>query len=126
MRLAELEPKWWAEPGRHGQGIVFLCPHCRGGLLCVAFANPLDGRAPWDVGTEQCRPISKLWELLYGDLEAEVQPADALVKRGTWVVPPGCLWTRSGDTFETLSLTPSVDASRAGCWHGFVTNGAIA
>lgn len=33
------------------------------------------------------------------------------------------LWTRTGDTFETLSLTPSVDASGFGHWHGVITNG---
>ena len=36
-------------------------------------------------------------------------------------------WTRSGDTFETLSLTPSINAQMADptCWHGFITNGEI-
>ncbi len=36
-------------------------------------------------------------------------------------------WTRSGDTFETLTLTPSVDAASHGVghWHGFITNGEI-
>lgn len=38
------------------------------------------------------------------------------------------LWQRTGDTFETLSLTPSIlsVAGRDGCgWHGFVgSNGA--
>jgi hypothetical protein len=24
-----------------------------------------------------------------------------------------------------LALSPSVDASRAGCWHGFITNGQV-
>jgi hypothetical protein len=123
VRLTELEPKWWAEPGRRGQGVVFRCPHCRGGFICVPFANPLDGGAPWDVGTEQRRPISKLWDLLYGGLE---EPrGDGVIAKGTWVIPPGCLWQRAGDTFETLTLSPSVDASRAGCWHGFLTAGEI-
>ncbi len=40
------------------------------------------------------------------------------------------LWKRTGDTFETLSLLPSIDASESplgfgGCWHGFITNGQI-
>lgn len=35
--------------------------------------------------------------------------------------PTRCLWERTGDTFENLSLTPSVDASPA--WHGWITNG---
>lgn len=36
------------------------------------------------------------------------------------------IWTMQGDGFENLTLTPSVDASAEGHWHGFVTNGAIA
>ena len=32
-------------------------------------------------------------------------------------------WHREGDTFDTLTLTPSIDASASGHWHGFITNG---
>lgn len=38
-------------------------------------------------------------------------------------------WARTGDTFETLTLTPSIDASMntwfdgVPCWHGHITNG---
>ena len=35
------------------------------------------------------------------------------------------LWTRTGDSFENLTLTPSIDASESGHWHGFITNGQI-
>ncbi len=38
------------------------------------------------------------------------------------------VWKRgSGDTFETLTLTPSIDANVdiAGHWHGFITNGEV-
>jgi hypothetical protein len=42
----------------------------------------------------------------------------------------GCAWQRTGDTIDTLTLTPSVDASAYSykgtpCWHGFVRNGRI-
>lgn len=43
--------------------------------------------------------------------------------------PPAALplprWRRTGETFETLTLTPSIDVSAAGHWHGFITNGEI-
>lgn len=39
---------------------------------------------------------------------------------------PSPRWRRDGDSFATLTLAPSVDASRAGHWHGFVTNGQCA
>lgn len=33
------------------------------------------------------------------------------------------LWARTGDTFETLTLMPSI-CRTGGCkWHGFITNG---
>lgn len=37
----------------------------------------------------------------------------------------GAQWNRTGDTFETLSLTPSIRAMGPCFFHGFVTNGAI-
>lgn len=43
------------------------------------------------------------------------------------------LWRRSGDSFETLTLGPSIDASKhthghevqTPCWHGFIQGGEI-
>lgn len=32
-------------------------------------------------------------------------------------------WTRTGDTIETLSLTPSILRMEGCKWHGFITNG---
>lgn len=34
-------------------------------------------------------------------------------------------WTRTGNTFETLTLTPSIDARNSGHFHGFITAGEI-
>lgn len=124
MTLAGLDPKWWAAPGRRGQGIVFRCPHCLRVYLCVAFANPLDGGPPWDIGTHERRPIRPLWDVLYGPM-VDGRYQGAVLQPGTNVVPPGFLWTRSGESFTDLSLSPSVDASAAGCWHGFVANGQV-
>lgn len=33
------------------------------------------------------------------------------------------LWQRTGETFDTLTLSPSVDASKYGHWHGYIVNG---
>jgi len=35
------------------------------------------------------------------------------------------LWKRDGMTFDTLSLSPSIDASRDWHWHGFIRNGEV-
>lgn len=39
----------------------------------------------------------------------------------------GHTWDRSGDTFETITLKPSIRATRPhGCgWHGYITNGEV-
>jgi hypothetical protein len=39
--------------------------------------------------------------------------------------PDGEHWTRQGETFDTLTLSPSVDCSQSGCWHGHIKNGEI-
>lgn len=111
MRLEELEPKWWAEEGRQGQGFVFRCPHCLKVWICVALANPLDGGAPWTLSPS---PRS-MWEVIY----------PTVLPKGEVLVPPGILWERAGQDFAGLSVRPSVDASRSGHWHGFILEGGV-
>lgn len=43
------------------------------------------------------------------------------------VVPmnEGCAWAINGQDFATISVTPSIDASASGHWHGYITNGEI-
>lgn len=120
MKLADLNPRWFAEEGRRGQGVLFDCPGCRAGVcadakdggrpfrLAVAI-TPLDGGAPF--------PIKKM-ETLFSAIEA----AEGEEWTGR-VVPPGIVWGRTGETFETLSISPSVDASASGHWHGHVSEG---
>lgn len=50
-------------------------------------------------------------------------------------LPPrkdGNKWDRAGDTFETITLSPSIDASgqmfgtpESPCWHGYIRNGEV-
>jgi len=89
-------------------GLMFDCLHCvKAGIrsedsrmvrIPVAFTNPVDGGAPF--GPES---------------------------RPNGVPIPRVLWTRVGDTFETLSLSPSIDASKTheGGWHGHVRGGWV-
>ena len=88
MRLIELDPHWWiVGDNRHGQGIYFLCPHCRKEYIGVAFKNPIDGGTP--------APDCKYY------------------------------WTRAGETFDDLTLEPSIDASKVGHWHGHIKGGTM-
>ena len=38
---------------------------------------------------------------------------------------PAPRWQRTGDTFDTLTIMPSIDASKGGHWHGFITAGEV-
>lgn len=100
MKLTELSPRWIgvgdALPRRR-IGVTFDCPHCRETRLGVFFANPVDG----------------------GPAYVDLLPAPG--------VPPIVRhhWQRTGETFDALTLTPSVDASASGHWHGFITQGEV-
>lgn len=34
-------------------------------------------------------------------------------------------WGKTGETFDNLTLTPSIDMSASGHWHGFLQNGDL-
>lgn len=109
LRLTELDPRWWGNGDARRLGVSFLCPHCRAVRLGIAFANPLDGASPA--------------RIVNGAMPRSIR--DHIHVRRTFDVPPGCYWTRTGETFEKISLSPSVDASKSGHWHGFVTDGVV-
>lgn len=107
MKLTDLSPHWISlGPDKSGDdhlGITFRCPHCPVGergettYLGVWFAQPVDPNHHPDID----------W------------PTYMLVH------PTQHFWQRTGETFDTLTLTPSVDASAHGHWHGFITNGDV-
>ena len=105
MTLAELEPRWWGDGERRHLGITFLCPHCQRVRLGLAFANPPDGGPPHSLQT-----TSIMWHVH---------------QARTFDVPPGTHWSRTGDDFSTLTLSPSIDASKSGHWHGSISAGVI-
>lgn len=39
---------------------------------------------------------------------------------------PDMAWKFDGNDFETMTVTPSLDCSASGNWHGFITNGVCA
>jgi hypothetical protein len=116
LKLTDLKPRWYSTPGVPGsQGFTFECPHCRtlprGSRmvrLAVAFANAIGGPAV------ELSP-SKINAAIYGPVGSD--------KPGDPVILPGVLWTRVGETFESLSLSPSVNCSGSGHWHGTISLG---
>lgn len=67
-----------------------------------------------------CAGKTRLGVLFVEEIDRDGLPNDTHWTR------KGVKWHRTGDTFENLTLTPSVDASGFGHWHGSVTNGATA
>ena len=112
VSLASLNPQWIDYQDRSGLGIAFDCMvGSHHGEKCtirnwILFANPLDGGPPWP-----------------GDSRSLII---AVYPHGTDGQVAGCgdrRWNRSGDTFETLSMTPSVNAGV--CGHLTLTNGVF-
>lgn len=77
-------------------GLTFLCPHCRTQRLGIALDTPNDA--------------------LVHDLHADVIHLTH---------HDGKHWHREGETFDTLTISPSIDASAHGHWHGFIRNGDV-
>jgi hypothetical protein len=109
MKLTDLDPRWFAPPGRTQTGFTFLCPCCigtpRSVRLAIPLARPRDGGDPVPMGFRLVRECHA---------RAEPVPFD---------VPAEFLWAHSGDGFANLTLAPSVDASASGHWHGWVCSG---
>ena len=98
MKLTDLDPRWFVlEPGGPCVGLTFLCPHCMAERIGVAFHH--SGRA----GIEDQYVLAH-----HGANDAQH------------------IWDLAGqDDFATLTLSPSIDASAAGHWHGFVRAGVM-
>lgn len=102
MRLIELNPRWISYQGNR-LGITFDCPHCKTQRLAVSFHHDY---------SEINRTI---------DIDMEVDLIHS-------VNPDTKIWTETNpepDTFENLTLTPSIDCSQSGHWHGFIVDGNI-
>lgn len=98
MKLADLKPRWFVlEDGGPRVGLTFDCPHCLVERLGVPFHH---------------------------SAHAAMEDQYILARHGAQDAQH--IWTLTGeDDFATLTLSPSVDASAAGHWHGFITAGEI-
>jgi hypothetical protein len=99
MKLIELDPRWITAGEGYGEdGITFLCPHCRQTFLGVWFRVP--------IVDESHEVFDPKWNGYMSD------------HRGPY-------WERVGTSFDGLTLSPSVDASKFGHWHGLIKGGEI-
>lgn len=97
MRLAELDPRWI-----HSNVLVFRCPHCQKAWL-------------------SCKNVAMSRHMQCGIFQRELSEDE----RGN-VVPtkPEAAWDIKGALPE-ITVTPSIDASASGHWHGWIKNGVI-
>lgn len=114
MKLTELEPHWVVDKGGGPHlGLTFACPHCV--------------RSAPGVDVERGGPIQFLGVAF--DHRGHEAMDDAIIRSPFPNPASGFaahIWNSDGaDDFTTLTLTPSVDASASGHWHGFITNGEV-
>lgn len=98
MRLVDLDPRWvkhFSDGPR--TGFSFWCPHCGTQRLAIPFTPTMPDGILQALGVAWPNPY----------------------------VNKGNCWQRVGETFENMTLSPSIDASALGHWHGHITNGEI-
>lgn len=133
MRLVDLDPRWLLDGGRR-VGFVFRCPlwdrdpKYQWWQTCFFEA----GRKFLTCNLPECYEADR-WNCAHsqcGLVEAAgVDPgkAQGCEVQCAWQVigPNGQPMSPDLASFETLSVTPSLDGSKGGLWHGHVTNGEI-
>lgn len=96
MKLSDLSPKWI-----HRDLFVFKCPCCQKIWLSCKMA-PMSHGDQFDI-----------FEKEFGeDWNAVVSPCK-----------PDAVWNIDYTDFDLMTVTPSIDASHSGHWHGFIRNG---
>lgn len=109
MRLSELDPQWLVRDGQR-VGFIFRSP-----------TNP-----QW---FQSCLTTADGWRVQHELFNAALPGFGEHGWTKVQGCSEGCAWTVAGGiehaTFETLSVTPSIDGSAGGLWHGFITNGEV-
>lgn len=106
MKLTELEPRWI-----HPNLFVFRCPHCRSVFLACKNVHMKMG--------EQFDLYEKEFGTPWSDM---VVPADSDF---SWAISGSIPADPKSAFAGDLTVTPSIDASASGHWHGHITNGEI-
>ena len=119
MRLSDLQPNWIENGGRR-VCFVMKCPHC----VAKGVAKPTllsCAIVPWKDAFPKVSEEHDFFDALLPSLGYEDYGRCDLIG-----CKPTIAWTiKSAESFETISVTPSLDASNSGHWHGFITNGNI-
>lgn len=116
MRLMDLDPRWLVEDGRK-VGFVFKSPtDPKWWQTCLFEPGRKMFCCPNCTREDEFCPHSQSGLVMAAGVSAEAFQG----------CNRDCGWTAHGDLdFETLTVTPSLDGSAGGLWHGFITNGEI-
>lgn len=95
MKLTDLEPQWLTP-----DMFMFKSPSGKGDWLTCKRV-PMSFKEQYDT----------IYPLHKGKIVVQTVPEMA--------------WKFEGNDFNTLTVSPSIDASRSGNWHGFIRNGEI-
>lgn len=113
MRLIDLDPRWLVKDGQR-VGFIFMSPTQGDAMWMACFENPPGRREQWALfGAAFPRDYrnSKGYDLM----------VQGMAPTSHWQIAGGI----EAASFETMTVTPSLDGSAAGNWHGFITNGEI-
>lgn len=119
MRLTDLDPRWLIENGEK-VGFVFKSPKDPKWWQTCFFKG---SRKFLVCGEPACYEADQ-WSCPH----SQVGLCKAAGVDEDWVqgCKFGCAWTVHGPLdFATLTVTPSLDGSAGGLWHGHITNGVI-
>jgi hypothetical protein len=119
MRLTDLDPRWLIEDGRK-IGFVFKSPiDPKWWQTCFFEAGrKLFSCTDLDCYAQHGHPCSHSQAGLVAAAGAPVSWFQGCTR--------SCAWTAHGALdFASLTVTPSLDGSAGGLWHGFITNGQI-
>jgi hypothetical protein len=98
VKLIDLEPAWLSP-----DVFIFRSPAGHGDLITRK-------KVPM--------PIKEQYELIYKQ-NPQYKGKAVVMTRAEMA------WRFNGNDFATMTVTPSIDASASGNWHGFIRNGKI-
>lgn len=104
MRLIDLHPAWLLKDGKR-LGFTFISP-----------TNPKARQSCFPNPPKVSEQID-LFDATHGE-DIMVQPCNPAQH---WQIAGGI----DSATFETMTVTPSLDGSKGGLWHGYITSGEI-
>jgi hypothetical protein len=122
MKLIDLDPRWLVDQSGRRIGFIFISPKQM--MRHDGTTNPTQWRQTCFVAAtslhDQELAVWKAMADLAGN-DGEFDFFQACNQSSGWKIAGGI----ENASFETMSVTPSIDGSAGGLWHGFITNGLI-